>query len=316
MPRSCLLLLMFVVLALLGGPAGAKDAPHENADCERCPDMVDLPGGTFTMGVPTGEEEREGVPADVRGRSQPQRRVTIAPGLAMSRTPITRGQFAAFVAETGHTPGTGCWTFVNNGATYEYVERPNLDWRDPGFPQSDEHPVVCVSWQDAEAYAAWLARTTGKPYRLPSEAEWEYAARAGTTTARYWGDAAVGACEYGNVLDLTLMRRMNLDPRPQFTFRCNDLYAYTAPVGSFRPNAFGLYDMLGNVWQWTLDCLNPTLDGQPTDGSARLTGDCDSRAMRGGSWGHLPWYVRAGNRVRGQAGDRYTFAGIRVVRDR
>lgn len=315
MPNACLLVLI-AVLALFAGRTEAKDPAPEAADCERCPEMVALPGGSFTMGVPGGEEEREGVPVELRGRSQPQRRITIAPGLAMSRMPITRGQFAAFIADTGHSPGTGCWTFVNTGASYEYQEKPDLDWRNPGFPQTDAHPVVCVSWQDAQAYAAWLSRITGKPYRLPSEAEWEYAARAGTTTARYWGDHPIGACENGNVLDLTLQRQLNLDPRPQFTFRCNDLYAYTAPVGSFRPNAFGLYDMLGNVWQWTLDCLNPNLEGQPADGSARLFGDCDARAMRGGSWGHLPWYVRAGNRVRGQAVDRYTFAGFRVVRDR
>lgn len=315
MPRA--LLMVIAALTVLAAGAQAKDPlPRDLADCETCPEMVALPGGSFTMGVPRGEEEREGVPADLRGRSEPQRRVAIAPGLAMSRMPVTRGQFAAFVAATNHQTAPGCWTFVNTGATYEYQERPDLSWRDPGFEQGDDHPVVCVSWQDAAAYAAWLARSTARPYRLPSEAEWEYAARAGTTTARYWGDHAIGACENGNVLDLTLMRLLNLDPRPQFTFRCNDLYAYTSPVGSFRPNAFGLYDMLGNVWQWMQDCLNPSLEGQPADGSPRLYGDCESRPLRGGSWGHLPWTVRAGNRMQGQATNRYTFAGIRVVRDR
>jgi sulfatase modifying factor 1 len=310
-------LLAAIVLVLAAiGVAHAQVAPATFSDCEHCPEMVTLPGGTFTMGVPRGEEEREGVPVDLRGRSEPQRRVTIAPGLAMSRNPITVGQFAAFVEATGHMPGTGCWAFVNNGATYEYQESPTLDWRNPGFPQKDDHPVVCVSWQDARAYAQWLARITGKPYRLPSEAEWEYAARAGTTTARFWGEAQAAACEYANVADMTLAEALNLDRRPQFTFRCNDRQVYTAPVGSFRPNAFGLYDMLGNVWQWTEDCLNPNLEGQPADGAPRLFGDCASRAMRGGSWSHLPWYVRAGNRVRGTAADRFNFAGIRVVRDR
>lgn len=315
MPRACLFA-MFALLAFLAGRAEAKLPPSENADCEHCPDMVTLPGGTFTMGVPRGEEERESVPVDVRGRSEPQRRITIAPHLAMSRTPITRAQYAAFVSDTGHAAAPGCWTFLSSGASYEYAERPALTWRDPGFPQTEDDPVVCVSWEDATAYAAWLSRITGKPYRLPSEAEWEYAARAGTTTARFWGDNPVGACEFANVLDMTLVRLLNLDPRPQFAFRCTDRHAYTAPVGSFRPNRFGLYDMLGNVWQWAQDCVNPNLDGQPADGSARRDGDCDSRSMRGGSWGHLPWYVRSGNRVRGQATDRYTFVGIRVVRDR
>ncbi len=304
-----------LIMPLLGD-ASAQVAPHNFSDCETCPEMVPLPGGTFTMGVPRGEEDREGVPLDLRGRSEPMRRITIASGLAMSRSAVTVAEFAAFVAATGHSPGSGCWAFVNNGASYEYQENATLDWRNPGFPQKEDHPVVCVSWEDAQAYAQWLAQTTEKPYRLPSEAEWEYAARAGTVTSRYWGDSQAPACAFGNVADLSLAQALNLDRRPQFSFRCNDRHVFTAPVASFRPNGFGLYDMLGNVWQWTSDCLNPNLDGQPADGSARVYGDCGSRGMRGGSWSHLPWYVRAGNRVRGTAMDRYNFAGIRVVRDR
>lgn len=306
-----------IVLALSWSCAALAEAPGSTfRDCAECPEMVMLPGGTFTMGVPPGEEEREGVPVDLRGRSQPLRRVTIASGLAMSRTPVTVAEFTAFAAATGHSPGSGCWAFVNNGTTNEYQELPTLDWRSPGFPQQGDHPVVCVSWSDAQAYAQWLAQTTGKPYRLPSEGEWEFAARAGTATSRYWGESQAAACQYGNVADLTLATQLNLDRRPQFTFRCSDRHAFTAPVGSFLPNAFGLYDMLGNAWQWMADCLNPDLDGQPADGSPRLAGECTSRSMRGGSWSHLPWYVRAGNRVRGTVANRYNFAGIRVVRDR
>jgi sulfatase modifying factor 1 len=307
---------------LLGGflsvaPVFAQPASRTPfRDCPECPEVVTLPGGTFTMGVPAIEEEREGVPADVRGRSSPQLRVVIPGGLAMGQRAISRGEFAAYVAETGFEPGTGCWTFVNNGATYEYVEQPGLTWRDPGYPQGDDHPVVCVSWDDANNYATWLTRKAGHHYRLPSEAEWEYAARAGTSTARFWGDSATVACQFANVADLSLANTLNLDRRPAFTFRCTDNHVYTAPGGSFRPNAFGLYDMLGNVWQWAQDCLNPSLEGQPQNGTARLSGDCSTRAMRGGSWSHLPWYVRAGNRVRGGAADRFSFAGFRVVRDR
>jgi formylglycine-generating enzyme required for sulfatase activity len=312
-----LALLTGCMLALaLAGQAFAQGGQNRFRDCETCPEMVTLPGGAFTMGVPAGEEEREGVPQDLRGRSQPLRRITIAPGLAMSRTAITRGQFAAFVESTGHQTGEGCWTFTNTGATYEYEMRPGLTWRAPGFEQDDEHPVVCVNWADAAAYAAWLSRTTGQIYRLPSEAEWEYAARAGTVSSRFWGDSTASACEFANVADLTMANRLNLDRRPQFTFRCNDGHVFTAPVASFRPNAFGLFDMLGNVWQWTADCLNPSLDGVPSDGSPRLSGDCDARPLRGGSWSHVPWHVRAGNRTRGTANERYSFVGIRVVRDR
>ncbi|MBR0678937.1 formylglycine-generating enzyme family protein [Roseomonas eburnea] len=317
--RAATIVLGLVLSVLAAGAARAQvkaDGSGPFRDCADCPEMVTLPGGTFVMGVPPGEEEREGVPENLRGRSSPQHRITIAPGLAMATRSVTRAQFAVFVNETGLEPGRSCWTFVNRGTSYEYAGREGLTWREPGFQQGDDHPVVCVNWEDATAYAAWLSRRTGRSYRLPSEAEWEYAARAGTTTARYWGEPQTQACDYANVADLTLAAALELDRRPQFTFRCSDGHVYTAPVGSFRPNAFGLHDMLGNVWQWTADCLNPSLEGQRPDGAARLTGDCEARAMRGGSWSHLPWYVRAGNRARGTAVDRFVFAGIRVVRDR
>ena len=313
---KCSSLAAIFLMLLFAGDAAAQVSPPGFRDCSDCPEMVALPGGTFTMGVPTGEEALEGVPVTMRGRSEPSLRVTIASGLAMSRSAVTVGEFAAFVAATGHAPEAGCWAVSNTGVTYEYLESPTLSWRNPGFPQKDDHPVVCVSWNDAQAYARWLTETTGKPYRLPNEAEWEFAARAGTTTSRYWGDSRAAACAYGNVADLTLAEALQLDRRPQFTFRCTDRYVYTAPVRSFRPNAFGLYDMLGNVWQWVEDCVNPDLHGQPANGAPRLTGDCANRSMRGGSWSHLPWYVRAGNRVQGTAADRYNFAGIRVMRDR
>lgn len=306
-----------VAAIVAAAPAWAQPAARAVfRDCAECPEMVMLPGGTFDMGVQANEEERESVPADVRGRSSPQVRVTIAPGLAMGVRAVSRGEFAAFVAETGFEPGTGCWTFVNNGVSYEYLERPGLSWRAPGFPQADNHPVVCINWEDANNYVTWLSRRTGRSYRLPSEAEWEYAARAGTTGPRYWGELNAAACQFANVADLTLANALNLDRRPVFTFRCVDNHVFTAPGGSFRPNAFGLHDMLGNVWQWSQDCLNPSLVGQPANGAPRLSGDCSTRAMRGGSWSHLPWYVRAGMRVRGTATDRFTFAGLRVVRDR
>src|SRR5262249_28192658 len=134
------------------------------------------------------------------------------------------------------------------------------DWQSPGFAQTDRHPVVCVSRADAQDYARWLAQRTSQPYRLPSEAEWEYAGRAGTTTARYWGpapgptagptagNAAAGeVCEYANVADRMYLRAMNFGQDPRYNFACTDGNVYTAPVGSYRPNAFGLYDMLGNV---------------------------------------------------------------------
>jgi formylglycine-generating enzyme required for sulfatase activity len=311
--RRLFLLLPFASLA---GPAALAQEPAPIRDCADCPPMVMLPAGVFTMGASRREEELEGVPEALRGRSVPPTRVGIAPGLAMARHTVTRGEYAAFVQATGRQNTPGCFTFVNSGLSYEYLEQPELDWRNPGFAQTDAHPVVCVSWEDATAYAAWISERAGHAYRLPSEAEWEYAARAGTTTGRWWGDARSTACGFANVADLTLATALNLDRRPQFTFRCNDGHVFTAPVGSFRANPFGLQDMLGNVWQWTADCLNPNLAGQLSDGAARTDGNCGDRMMRGGSWSHLPWYVRAGNRVRGRISERFAFVGFRLVRER
>ena len=308
--------ILLIVLLLASADLARAQPPVASRDCPDCPPMVSLPGGTFVMGVPEGEEESEGMPADVRGRSRPQTRVVIAPGLGFGAHAVTRAEYAAFIAATGRADGTSCYTFVNDGRSYVFVEQQGLTWRDPGFAQGDDHPVVCVSWEDAAAYAAWIAARTGLRYRLPSEAEWEYAARAGTQTSRYWGNTRDNACQFANVADLTLAEAMNLDRGPQFIFRCRDGFVFTAPVGRFRPNAFGLHDMLGNVWQWTADCVNATLAGQLSDGSARMDGDCSSRALRGGSWSHLPWYLRAGNRVRGAATARFTFVGIRLVRER
>lgn len=311
--RSVLLLL---VVAALGASPALGQRPEEVRDCADCPPMVMLPRGAFTMGATVREEELESVPEALRGRSVPLTRVVISPGLAMAARAVTRGEYAAFVEATGRQTTPGCFTFVNSGLSYEYLEQPDADWRNPGFPQTDDHPVVCVTWHDAVAYAAWISQKAGRTYRLPSEAEWEFAARAGTTGTRWWGDSRSSACANANVADLSLANALNLDRRPQYTFRCTDGYVYTAPVGSFRANPFGLFDMLGNVWQWTADCLNPNLVGQLSDGSARTEGDCSERMMRGGSWSHLPWYVRAGNRVRGRTAERFSFVGFRLVRER
>jgi formylglycine-generating enzyme required for sulfatase activity len=175
----------------------------------------------------------------------------------------------------------------------------------PGYIESPRQPAVCLSWDDAQGYLAWLNRTVlpndgNGPYRLPSEAEWEYAARAGTTTARWWGEAigtANANCNgCGSRWDNTLF----------------------APSGSFGPNPFGLYDMLGNLWQWTADCWAPDYLGAPDDGSARTDGDCSRRVLRGGSWSNLPKFIRSAARSNGTAlgqdVDYASDAGFRVAR--
>ena len=186
-----------------------------------------------------------------------------------------------------------------------------------GYRPEDEgwgrgrRPVINVSWEDAQEYVRWLSRETGEDYRLLSEAEWEYVARAGTTTARYWGESEVGQCRYGNGYDQSAHLKHNLlwDP-----VACTDGYSDTAPVGFFRPNAFGLHDVLGNIYEWTQDCWHGRYLGAPADGSAWQSGDCSDRVLRGGSWKFHPRILRSALRGSDPAGDHYNSYGFRVAR--
>ncbi|WP_158240451.1 formylglycine-generating enzyme family protein [Telmatospirillum siberiense] len=300
--------LVFVVLltavptvSLTAAPAGA--ARHSTVgvsegairsgqvfrDCPDCPEMAAVPAGQFMMGSPLGEPGR----FDSEG---PRHGVSVR-AFAMSRYPVTVQEFSVFVRETGYEMGPCDWP-------------SGTSWRSAGF--APKAPVVCVNWNDAQAYVSWLndkqrkrtASTVGGeagPYRLPSEAEWEYAARAGSTTARWWGEA-IGT---GNAV-------------------CNGCGSswdnrQIAPVGSFAANPFGLFDMLGNVWQWTADCWNENYAGAPADGGAWRSGDCSKRVMRGGSWSNLPKFVRSAARNRDDATSRShdyaSYAGFRVVRN-
>ena len=307
-----------VVVLLIAAAVVYIASDHSTAfrDCSDCPQMVPLPPGTFVMGVPPGEEERENVPPGLRGSSVPQHQVAISNGIALGRYDVTRAEFAAFVRETNYQTGVQCWIFALDSSDnrWKFQEKSGFDWRSPGFTQTDRDPVVCVSWNDAKAYASWLSRRTGKTYRLPTEAEWEYAARAGSPSVRFWGDERTQACRYANVADLAMAGTFNSQRDPERFFMCSDGFTYTAPVGSFEANAFGLYDMLGNVWQWTEDCWNQGYRGAPADGSAWTTGDCGHRVGRGGAWFSLPWFVRVGSRDRVEAGFRATSNGFRVAR--
>ena len=211
--------------------------------------MITVPSGTFMMGSPADEPGRY--------RSEgPQHRVTISRPFAVGKYPVTVGQFASFVAATGHDAGN--------------------HWRDPppaGFAQTDAHPVVSVSWDDAKAYVNWLSARSGQQYRLLTEAEWEYVARAGTTTAYHFGET--------------------ISPS-----QAN--YKRTVEVGSYPANAFGLHDVHGNVWEWVEDCWHNNYNGAPSDGSA-WTSDCDEpwkRVLRGGSCdlGVFPRHLRSARR--------------------
>ena len=187
-------------------------------------------------------------------------------------------------------------------------ERSGRSWRNPGFSQSDGHPVVCVNWDDARAYVGWLSRKTGEEYRLLSEAEWEYVARAGTTTSRYWGNSETGQCRNAN----------GEDPTSEFDGRvlCSDGHAQTSPVGSYLKNGYGLHDVLGNVSEWVQDCPNANLSyhGAPRDGSAWEEEFCLNRVVRGGAWNDWLGYLRSASRETQLPKWRYYEVGFRVAR--
>jgi formylglycine-generating enzyme required for sulfatase activity/predicted Ser/Thr protein kinase len=273
-------------------------APGEEfRDCPTCPRMRALAPGRFNQGA--AADAADGMPFE-----RPQHPVVIGYPFGMSIYEVTVGEFREFAAATDHK-GEGC-------VAYEGAWQANaqLSWDNAGYPQSSAHPVTCVSWRDASNYAAWLSKKTGQKYRLPSESEWEYAARGGSDSTRPWGESA-SACVSANVADLAAAQRY-----PGWkAFPCNDGYVYTAPVGSFKPNAFGLYDMLGNAAEWVRDCWHDSYQGAPADGSAWLNGDCSERDLRGGSWFTAPSVVSLSARNRFADAYRSNSVGFRLVRE-
>ena len=252
------------------------------------------------MGSTEGERDERPV-HDVRVRA-----------FALGRFEVTRGQYEAFVTATNHA-SAGC-NVVDNDASFHWSTQAS--WRSPRFRQGDRHPVVCVSWDDAQAYVRWLSTLTGERYRLPSEAEWEYGLRANIVTSRYWDTGSETQCDYANGGDRALVDLVGDWPVP--IVDCNDGAAYTAPVGSYPPNAFGLYDMLGNAWEWTADCYHDDYTGgAPVDGSAwTLGGDCARPVLRGGSWETATNGITSTNRYRDEDGiTASSLWGFRVARE-
>ena len=269
-------------------------------DCPQCPQTVYIPTGSFRMGDIQGSG---------KDREKPVHRVSIKAFL-MSATEVTVGQFRAFVDASGYKTeaeqGDGCYVYENGS----WDGRSNANWGNPGFKQSANEPVVCVSWNDAQRYVEWLSEKTGEQYRLPSEAEWEYAARAGSETKYFFGNNSDDMCKYGNGADLEAKKQNS----NWAVVNCNDGYYRTAPVASFTANAFGLYDMHGNVWEWTQDCWNGSYKGAPSDGTAWLSGNCGRRVLRGGSWYINPDGLRSANRFNSSTGNRNVNNGFRLVR--
>jgi formylglycine-generating enzyme required for sulfatase activity len=293
----------------------AKEAPRSLPrpgtvfqDCADCPRMVVIPAGVFTMGSPASEAGR-GVDEG------PQRQVQIAQPFALGRSEVTIAEFRRFADEAGYRteaerdPRAGCSGFVYADPVAGSPAQ-TITWRNPGLTQADSHPVLCVSWNDARSYAQWLSKKTGRRYRLPTEAEWEYAARAGSVSARYWGEEPVQACQFANVADQSRFQTWGFGQKHE----CTDGHYYTAPAGGYAPNRFGLYDMLGNAWEWTEDCWNASYAGAPADGSAWLTGDCAQRVARGGSWTTVPRFARSASRHKNSADHRDNLTGFRLAR--
>ena len=284
-----------------------RSAGERFRDCADCPEMVVIPAGRFEMGCDA---------EDCEDNEKPVHEVRIRNDFALGRYEVTVGEFRRFAEAAGYRTdaekdaGQGCYTM-------EIMDRnkwgwtPGRSWRNLEYALEDRQPVTCVSWNDAKAYVVWLGERTGAEYRLPSEAEWEYAVRVGTRTRYHFGDASERLCAYGNVADRTKLP--NGDVRANGA-ECEDGAVYPTAVGSYRPNAFGLYDMHGNVWEWVEDCWNGSYAGAPPDGVAWVSGDCAKRVLRGGSWNYDPRYLRAAYRGWSTTGDRGFDDGFRVAR--
>lgn len=282
-------------------PNGAVPSPGTVIqDCAECPELVAVPPGEYVMGSSPKEKVRE---LD----EEPAHRVRITSAIAVGKFEVTKAQYAAFVKDTGRESKPGCHS--TRGGFFH--KNPKATWQNPGFEQKSNEPVVCVSWDDAQAYVAWLSKKSVKQYRLLNESEWEYAARGGTTGRRYWAEADDAAtCRYASVADSTYK---SVSPGAPL-FPCSDGFAYLAPVGSFPANPFGLHDMLGNAWEWVEDCWNEGYSGAPELAVPRVSGACNERVFRGGAWNSNPSTVRSAYRDRESKDERHDNLGFRVAR--
>jgi formylglycine-generating enzyme required for sulfatase activity len=273
-------------------------------ECQNCPDMVVVPAGEVLMGSSRADIDN-GLAAANEG---PQHKVVIKQPLAIGRFEVTRDQFAEFVNGSGYKPGDHCFTFEQNIPQ----DRANRSFLNPGYVQEGNHPAVCVSWADAKAYVAWLSQTTGKSYRLLSEAEFEYAARAGSKSRFGPGNDPDEICKFANGADQAAKNAGLPGDIPYMS--CSDGYPFTAPVGSLAPNAFGLYDLIGNVWEWTEDCYYRDYATARADSAAHLNATCSTRAVRGGDWFSTEASLRPAVRAEANADARHDDIGFRVAR--
>jgi formylglycine-generating enzyme required for sulfatase activity len=322
---------LLVVLSL-GACAQPGAAPAKVIENSLGMTFVRIAPGEFLM----GSDESPGQLAKAYPQYDPQRFELLADEAPVHRVNITRpfylgqfevtvGQFRRFLAASGYVPesvadGAGGYGYnpqydparSRRGDAFEGRD-PKYSWQNPGFHQTDQHPVLNVTWNDAAAMAQWLSRTEGKTYRLPTEAEWEYAARAGTRTRYASGDDPESLLRMANVFDADSARHW---PHWRaFAMKGADGYAFTAPVGSFAPNAWGLYDMHGNAWEWVADWYGEDYYAQSPPNDPQGPQDGRARVRRGGSWHTWPLYARTSYRNWNNMSTRYTLVGMRLLRE-
>jgi formylglycine-generating enzyme required for sulfatase activity len=281
-------------------------------------ELVFIPPGKFQMGSPKEEEGR----FDNEG---PQHEVEITQGFYLAKYEVTRGQFRKYVEYTTYkteaeADGLGGWGFdaqagdfqgpkFNRGTGKLEGKGTSYSWLDTGFPQTDQHPVVNVTWNDAVAFCLWLSKKEGKKYRLPTEAEWEYCCRAGTATRYASGNDGEALAVFANVGDASAKRQF---PKWE-TIAADDGYVFTAPVGQFKPNAFGLHDLHGNAWEWCQDWFGKDYYGESPRQDPQGPATGTFRVARGGSFGRTPSFCRSAHRGRDIPGYRYFNLGFRVA---
>jgi formylglycine-generating enzyme required for sulfatase activity len=304
---------VLVAVALAAAsPLPAAENPRDPGasfrDCDDCPEMVVVPAGSFVMGTPGAARGRGAAAAEADTVV-----IELPRPFALGRREVTRGEYAKFVADSGHEAPEGCRVW--DPALARFNDDPRRGWQDVATPEApgDDHPVSCVSFTDAQAYVQWLSAKTGARYRLPSEAEWEFAARAGSRMLRPWGDGADDGCDAANAYDLVAEAHYRLGWQAA---RCRDGQADLAPGGQFAANAFGLQDMIGNVREWVQDCATGSYVGRPRDARAwEWLGGCEERIQRGGSWLAPAEENRSAARTAVPAAARAGDAGFRVARE-
>ncbi|HMK61530.1 MAG TPA: formylglycine-generating enzyme family protein [Dissulfurispiraceae bacterium] len=268
--QGVLLIILFILSPVLVQAASTYTDPIAGME------FVGLKGGCYEMGDSVGDGDPN---------ERPAHEVCVS-DFSMGVYEVTNAQFRKFKAD-------------HNSGSYEGLAL-----------NGDKQPAVFVSWEDAIAYAKWLSGKTGQKFRLPTEAEWEYACRASTKSSRFWGNNPDDACVYANVADSTAKKRWSR----WTTFACDDKYAVSAPVGSYKPNAFGLYDMLGNVWEWTQDIYNSEAYSKLPKNNPVYAGAGEYRVMRGGGWSNGPMGIRCSHRVGLSPDFGHHALGFRLVR--